>query len=109
MPCSRYHSDMRIIARSRIGFWTAFETVEGAFLNIRDPEGRTVSVMLDAPDVGLLGDVAEVCHPHAQHLAETGRRLAAALPTPPRGANEPEPHEWQPTAQITTFEMRKAA
>jgi hypothetical protein len=100
---------MRIIARSRIGFWTAFETTEGAFLNVRDEAGRTVSVILADADVALLADVAEICHPHARRLAEAGRRLDIALPTPLRGTQEPEPHEWQPTRPITTFEMLKAA
>lgn len=100
---------MRIIARSRIGFWTAFETEEGAFLNIRDQRGQTITVVLGERDVVLLGGDAETCHPHAILLARTGRRLATALSTPLRGNSEPEPHEWQPTMQTQEIERRKAA
>jgi len=100
---------MRIIARSRIGFWTAFETAEGAFLNVRDENLLTVTIMLSRTDREILAGNAEVCHPHASHLARFGRRLPEPLPTPPRGVSEPEPHEWQPKTEIRTVERLMAA
>ncbi len=100
---------MRIIARSRIGFWTAFETEHGSFLNIRDETGATVTVLLTQADADLLSADSDICHPHARHLAESGRRLPQSLPTPPRGGAEPEPHEWQPMKPTASIEMLKAA
>jgi hypothetical protein len=100
---------MRIIARSRIGFWTAFETSEGTFLNLRGENGEPLSIVLTAADVALLADAAEICHPHARRLARSGQRLDVALTTPSRGTNEPEPHEWQPRKPISTSAMLKAA
>ena len=99
---------MRIIARSRIGFWTAFETDAAAYLNVRDGDGGTASIVLTDADVVLLEGDAAVCHAHALHLARTGRRLVTSLPTPPRGMQEPGPHEWQPRKPVTTSGMLKA-
>ena len=87
---------MRIIARSRIGYWTAFAEGDTAYLNIRDEEGRPITVVLTSEDEALLAGPAKTCHPHARHLAANGRRLAEMLPTPPRGLDEPEAHEWEP-------------
>lgn len=100
---------MRIIARSRIGFWTAFENEAGSFLNARDAAGTTVTILLSPSDVDLMAADAAICHPHALHLVATGRRLVHALPTPPPGAAEPEPHEWQPIRPTASIERLKAA
>jgi hypothetical protein len=98
---------MRIIARSRMAFWTAFETDDGAFLNVRDDAGRTVTVLLTENDAGLLAGSHETSHIHASLLARTGPFRLAPLPTPPRGNDEPEPHKWQPKQPRT--ERLKAA
>ena len=87
---------MRIIARSRIGYWTAFAEGDTAYLNIRDEDGRPVTVVLTPEDEAVLAGPADTCHPHARDLAAKGPRLAEMLPTPPRGLNEPEAHEWEP-------------
>jgi len=100
---------MRIIARSRIGFWTAFETDGGAYLNVRDGDGGTASIVLTDADIVLLEGDAAVCHAHALRLARAGLRLDTPLPTPPRGTQEPEPHEWQPRKPVTTSAMLRAA
>lgn len=100
---------MRIIARSRIGFWTAFANEEGAFLNVRDENGRTISVILTDTDAKMLSGPADVCHPHAVRLTRSGARRPEPLPTPPRGVSEPEAHEWQPRTPSTTPAKLKAA
>lgn len=99
----------KIIARSRIGFWTAFRTDDASYLNIRADDGATVTVVLSATDVEMLASDADVCHPHARRLANHGRRLDVPLPTPPRGTDEPEPHEWMPREQTMPVERLKAA
>lgn len=91
---------MKIIARSRIGFWSAFTVGGASYLNIRDEDGEGITVVLTDHDVALLGDDAEVCHPHARQLAKYGNRLAIPLPTPLRGFDEPEAHEWTPSKTI---------
>jgi hypothetical protein len=87
---------MEVIARSRTGFWTAFATAEGAFLNARGAEGATVTVPLLPSDVEILRGDAATCHPHAAALALRGPFVVPPLPTPRRETDEPPPHEWQP-------------
>lgn len=92
---------MTIIARSRIGYWTAFSSSDGSFLNVRDDEGRSVTALLTPDDVALLSADAGVCHPHARLLAKRGPFVVPSLPTPPRSNDEPEPHEWEPRKEAS--------
>lgn len=85
---------MSIIARSRIGFWTAFVHLGEPHLNARDADGDTVTIPLDADDVARLTD-PRLAHAHARHLAEHGPRVEPPLPTPPRGDDEPAPYDWE--------------
>ncbi len=89
---------MSIIARSRIGFWTAFAHRGESHLNARDAAGETITIRLDARDVDRLLD-AGLAHAHARHLIEHGTRVEPALPTPPRGDDEPAPYEWEPAGR----------
>ena len=65
-------SSMDIIARSRIGYWTAFRQEGVSYLNIRASDTSCATIVLNARDVDLLSASADVCHPHARHLAEHG-------------------------------------
>jgi hypothetical protein len=86
---------MSIIARSRIGFWTAFVHLDEPHLNARAADGGTVTIRLDAEDVSRLTD-PRFAHAHARALVERGPRVDPALPTPPRGDDEPAPYDWEP-------------
>lgn len=86
---------MSIIARSRIGFWTAFTHLGEPHLNARGADGDTVTIPLGAGDVVRLTD-PRLAHAHAHALIEHGPSIEPALPTPPRGDGEPEPYDWEP-------------
>jgi hypothetical protein len=87
----------RIVARSRIGFWTVWEQGGERFLNIRDDDGSTVTVTVPDHLVrSLIGDHG-IAHETARELARTGQRLGRPLPTPGLWTmgTEPEAFEYR--------------
>lgn len=92
-----------VVARSRIGFWTAFLDGNRIVLNVRRPNDlATVTIVLtDAEAVTIAGGRDE-SHALASALArDFSRHAEATLPTPLRSADEPEAHEWEPSREPT--------
>jgi hypothetical protein len=92
-----------VIARSRIGFWTAFLDGNRAVLNVRRPTDLVaVTIVLTDAETAIIAGGREESHALASTLArDFSRHADVALPTPPRGADEPEAHEWEPSAEVT--------
>jgi hypothetical protein len=92
-----------IIARSRIGFWTAFMHAGRPHLNVRDPGTLAcVTVPLRADEPSVLAGDAEGAHDLARRLAaDVGRRANHVLDTPGIQAVEPVTHDWEPRAVLS--------
>ena len=86
--------------RSRIGYWSAFATKDGSFLNIRDAKRETVTIRLEPADVETLLSGYDAAHAHASMLAEHGPRVDV-LETPRVRLGEPAPYDWQGPARVT--------
>jgi hypothetical protein len=85
-----------IIARSRIGFWSAFLHEGRPVLNMRDPmTGEPITVLLTAGEANILGEGHVVAHLHARQVAtRVDRRILPAVPTPPISMDEPVAYDW---------------
>ena len=89
----------RIIARSRIGFWTAWRQGGETLLNIRDVTGETITVEVPDDVVRDLSGDHDLAHRTARDLARGGRRLTTALPTPGLWSMGPEPEAFEYRAE----------
>jgi len=91
-----------VIARSRIGFWTAFVHEGRPHLNVRDPATlETVTVPLGAHEGPILAGDSDAAHALARALAaDVGRRANHVLDTPGIQAIEPVVHDWQPVREV---------
>jgi hypothetical protein len=91
-----------VIARSRIGFWTAFLHEGVPHLNVREPVTlRTVTVRLGAHEGPILAGDSDAAHALARALAaDVRRRSNHVLETPPVGAFERVVHDWEPVREI---------
>lgn len=99
IPCGgRGTAMVDIIARSRIGFWTAFMHAGRPHLNVRDPGTLAcVTVPLRADESSVLAGDADAAHDLARRLsADVGRRANHVLDTPGIQAVEPVTHDWEP-------------
>ncbi len=102
---------IEIVARSRIGFWTAFMHEGVPHLNIRDPEqGRCITIILTSGEASTLSRDSEAAHALARTLAHMpSRRSTTALETPGIQNREPVVYEWIETQQVDTSRTRMAA
>jgi hypothetical protein len=94
-----------IIARSRIGFWTAFVSEGRPVLNTRHPDTlEAVTVALRDDEAETLAGSYGAAHALARSLtADTGRHAAEAIATPGIQAIEPVTHEWEAEAVVETI------
>ena len=101
---------VEVIARSRIGFWTAFVHEGRPHLNIREPVTLAcVTVPLQDHEVPILAGDSEGAHLLAVELAaDVSRRANHVLDTPGIQASEAVVHDWQP-ARIVSEPRRMAA
>lgn len=92
-----------VVARSRIGFWTAFLHGNQVVLNVRRPTDlATVTIVLTDPEAATIAGGRDESHALASSLArDFSRHADTVLPTPLRSADEPEPHEWEPAREPT--------
>jgi hypothetical protein len=91
-----------MIARSRIGFWSAFVHEGRAILNARRPDTlEPVTIMLDQDEALILAGHADDAHAFARALAaDVGRHANHLVPTPGIQSYEPVVHEWTRTAIV---------
>lgn len=101
----------RIIARSRIGYWTLWN-VEGVnVLNARDVDGSTVSIVVPQDSVADMTGDHDKAHETVRNLVAGGVRLPETLPTPLVGSmgNEPDPYEYRADVRERETQTRLAA
>ena len=91
-----------IIARSRIGFWSAFVHEGRAILNTRRSDTlEPVTIVIDEGEARTLAGDADGAHALARGIAADVRRHANHLvPTPGIQAFEPVVHDWTRTAVV---------